>query len=103
MTLFGANFVLGLLILGNFVLMFVESTPISGETMVTPYRVHLPTATEAELQLLPGIGPKTAKRIVEYRLDHEINSADDLIEIHGIGEITVEGIQQLITEEHTNQ
>ena len=103
MTLFGANLVAVLLILGNIVLLFVESLPISGETMVTPYRVHLPTATAAELQLLPGIGPKTAKRIVDYRLDHEINAADDLIEIHGIGEMTVDGIRQLITEERIDQ
>ncbi len=30
-------------------------------------KMDLNTATEADLDLLPGIGPKTARRIVEYR------------------------------------
>lgn len=100
--LFGANLVAILLIL-SISLMFVETIPVHGDTRVAPYRIHLPSATEEELQLLPGIGPKTSKRIVEYRLDHEINNADDLTEIHGIGEKTVEGIQQLTADERIDQ
>ena len=103
MTLYGANLVFVLLILGNFLLLIFESAPITGETRVTPYRVHLPTATTAELQLLPGVGPKTATRIVEYRLDHEIDSPDDLTGVYGIGEMTVEGLRQLISEEQIDQ
>ena len=102
-TLYGANLVFVLLILGNFLLLIFESAPITGETRVTPYRVHLPTATTAELQLLRGVGPKTATRIVEYRLDHEIDSPDDLTGVHGIGEMTVEGLRQLISEEQIDQ
>lgn len=103
MTLFGANLICILLIAGNLALLVTGSSPITGETNVTPYRVHLPSATSAELQLLPGIGPKMAKKIVEYRLNHEINTADDLIKIHGIGEVTVEGIGPLTTEEPIDQ
>ena len=35
------------------------------------YRVNINTAGAGELAALPGIGPKTAEKIVEYRREHE--------------------------------
>lgn len=34
------------------------------------YRVNVNTATAAELDLLPGIGPAKARRLIEYREAH---------------------------------
>lgn len=48
--------------------------------------VNLNTATAAELETLPGVGPATAARIVEYRSGHgPFRSAEQLLEVPGIG------------------
>ncbi|HNW05190.1 MAG TPA: helix-hairpin-helix domain-containing protein [Oscillospiraceae bacterium] len=48
------------------------------------------TATGEELQLIPGIGPVTAEKIVRYREQiGTITEFDDLLPIDGIGQKTV--------------
>jgi len=48
--------------------------------------VNINTATEQELDALPGVGPSTAKKIVEYRTAHNgFSSIDELDEVKGIG------------------
>ena len=48
--------------------------------------VNLNTATATELETLPGVGPATAARIVEYRSGHgPFRSAEQLLEVPGIG------------------
>ena len=47
-----------------------------------------------ELESLPGIGPVIAARIVEYRERHgDFNSLEELIEVNGIGQQTVERLK----------
>lgn len=59
-----------------------------------PARINVNTAPEYELRLLPGIGPKTARSIIEYRRSHgEFSALDDLQEVKGIGPATVRGIR----------
>ncbi len=49
--------------------------------------VSLSSATQSELEQLDGVGPATAKKIVEYRQKHGgFGSIEDLKEIGGIGE-----------------
>ena len=60
--------------------------------------VNLNTASQAELELLPGIGPKTALKIIEYReVNGPFSSIEAILDIPGIGEKTLAEIKDLIT------
>lgn len=64
----------------------------SGSAKVGPGRnssmmqsVRINSASAAELQQMPGIGPALAQRIVETRSRGRFTSADDLLRVPGIG------------------
>lgn len=60
--------------------------------------LDLNRATVEELITLPGIGPVLAARIVAWREDHgPFQSVDDLRQVSGIGEKTLERIRDLVT------
>lgn len=60
--------------------------------------VDINTATAAELETLPGIGPKTADSIVEYReANGTFGAIEDIMDVPGIGEGTFEKIRDRIT------
>jgi competence protein ComEA len=59
-------------------------------------RVSLSTATVEQLDALPGIGPVTAQKIVDWRSGHPLRSADDLDAIPGIGPARVEQLRDLV-------
>lgn len=60
--------------------------------------VRINSASEEELQQLPGIGPAKAKAIREYVKSYgKITSAEQLLEIDGIGESTLENIRPYIS------
>ena len=49
--------------------------------------VNLNTATATELERLPGIGPKVAARIVDYRTKKgPFHKTEELMNVQGIGE-----------------
>lgn len=61
------------------------------------YRVDLNRAAEAELDLLPGIGPAKARRIVEYREAHgPFRQIDDLANVPGINRDHVAKLRDLV-------
>lgn len=65
------------------------SVPRSEPKAVTPATtlINLNTATAAELESLPGIGPKVAARIVEYRTKKgSFHKVEELMNVQGIGE-----------------
>jgi competence protein ComEA len=62
-----------------------------------PARVDLNTATAEQLDALPRIGPAIAARIVEWREQNgAFASADDLLQVSGIGDATVDGLRDLV-------
>lgn len=59
--------------------------------------VNINTATVEELTALPGIGPVTAAKIVEYREAHPFATVDEVLEVKGIGPAKFEAIKARIT------
>ena len=60
--------------------------------------IDINTASAAELDLLPGIGPALAGRIVEHRVANgTFSSVDGLDDVHGIGPRTIDRLRALVT------
>jgi competence protein ComEA len=60
--------------------------------------VDLNTATETELDALPGVGPATATAIIAHRDRHgPFTSVDQLLEVRGIGPAKLEQLEGLVT------
>ncbi|SDQ04994.1 ComEA family DNA-binding protein [Quadrisphaera sp. DSM 44207] len=60
--------------------------------------VSLTSATAADLDALPGIGPVLAERILQWREEHGgFTSVDELAEVAGIGDTLLERLRPLVT------
>ncbi|HIY07160.1 MAG TPA: helix-hairpin-helix domain-containing protein [Candidatus Evtepia faecigallinarum] len=65
---------------------------LDGEVM------DLNTASAADLTRLPGIGQVKAEAIVAWREEHGgFSSVEELLEVKGIGEATLEGLRPYVT------
>jgi competence protein ComEA len=78
-----------------------SAKPSSGKTSVkkitTDNPLDINRATIAQLDTLPGIGPVTAQRIIDYRTKvGRINSVDELKKISGLGGAKFEEIKSLL-------
>jgi competence protein ComEA len=59
--------------------------------------VHLSTATLEQLDALPGVGPVTAQKILDYRAQHgAFTSVDELDAIPGIGPAHLDQLRGLV-------
>lgn len=64
----------------------------------TAKKIDLNTATEADLDALPGVGPITAKAILGWRTQHgRFTSIDQLADIDGIGPSRLAKLRVLVT------
>ncbi len=62
------------------------------------FPIDLNKASVQELTLLPGIGEKTARRIVEKRAELKgFSSVEELMEVKWIGKAKLEKIRDLVT------
>lgn len=60
-------------------------------------KININTATQKELETLPGIGESTALKIINYRKDNgKFNSIEDIKKVSGIGESKYSKIKSLI-------
>ena len=59
--------------------------------------LNINRASQSQLETLPGIGPSTALKIIEYREITEFDTIEDIMNVSGIGESTFNKIKDLIT------
>lgn len=58
-------------------------------------KINLNTATRAELDRIPAIGPKCAQQLIDYREQHgRINSISELDTIPGFGKKALEHLRE---------
>jgi competence protein ComEA len=61
-------------------------------------KLSLSSATADQLDELPGVGPITAQKILDYRAEHgPFRSVDDLDAVPGIGPTRIEQLRDLVT------
>lgn len=73
--------------------------PTEGTTSpAITYPININTATLEQLDMLPGIGPVLAQRILDYRAEiGQFTSVDELLDVSGIGEKTLAKMLEYIT------
>ena len=60
--------------------------------------ININTATQSQLETMPGIGPVKAAAIIAYRQEHgAFASVDDLIKVSGIGKKTLSDLRPHVT------
>ena len=100
----GQPFVVGLLAAGLAAMAawYVASGGLSGglvhhdapPPVTALFTVDINAADAMELAQLPGLGPATAARIVDHRRTHgPFTSIEGLLDVPGIGEVTLEGLR----------
>jgi competence protein ComEA len=75
----------------------IVSGDTGGSANGAPALVNLNSATEQELESLPGVGPSTAAAIVALRRQvGRFSSIDQLLDVRGIGEAKLGAIRDLV-------
>ena len=75
----------------------VGKTDNENQKIVFPININ--TASEKELDALPGIGPAIARRIVEHRSLQTFTKIEDIMLVKGIGKKKFAKLKELITVE----
>ena len=61
-------------------------------------KVNINTASASELETLPGVGPKVAQKIIDFRTKNgNFKKVEEIMKLQGIGEKIFENIRDLIT------
>jgi competence protein ComEA len=75
-----------------------EGVALAAEGAVAGGLVNVNTATAVELEELPGIGEVIAQAIIDRRTESgPFTSVDQLLDVSGIGDATLEDIRELVT------
>jgi len=94
----------------NLAALLVDGTQVlvsrEGETPAPPVLggavvgglINVNTATATELEELPGVGEVIAQAIIDYRTENgPFTSVDQLLDVSGIGDATLENLRDLVT------
>jgi competence protein ComEA len=74
------------------------SKPTAAKAAAPSTPVNINTATQAQLETLPGLGPKVAQRIIEYRQKNgSFKKVEDLMNVKGIGEKSFLKLKPMLT------
>ena|SRR5208283_3954071 len=87
-------------LLGGLLLLMIAFMPglLCAKKKPPAHPVNLNTASSEELQLVPGIGPSTADKILQMRKSYgAFKSVDDLLAIKGIGPKRMEKMRKYLT------
>jgi competence protein ComEA len=69
------------------------TSPFRGTPAASLGRVDVNLASAPELELLPGIGPSLAQKIIDYReTNGPFRAPDDLLQVSGIGPAKLEAL-----------
>ena len=75
----------------------VAPAPVTGGA-VAGGLINVNTATNTELEELPGVGEVIGQAIIDYRTENgPFTSVDQLLDVSGIGDATLENIRDLVT------
>jgi competence ComEA-like helix-hairpin-helix protein len=74
-----------------------ERFPLCGQVHDDFRRLDINSATPEQLVILPGIGPKRANAIADWRKKNgKFSTLEDLLRVRGIGEKTLEHLRQYV-------
>jgi competence protein ComEA len=74
------------------------SAPVTAGAGGPPPKTNLNTATQAQLEELPGVGPKLAQRVLAYRQRKgRFTSTRDLLEVEGFGPKKLAALQDQLS------
>ena len=87
-----------LLVVSAAIVLFTYPASTSAQKTLPSQPINLNTATIAQLEALPGIGPNTAKSIVDFR-NHSgpFQRVEDLLAIKGISKSKLEKLHPYVT------
>ena len=75
-----------------------ESATASRTTINSTGKININTATQTELELVTGVGPSTATKIIEYREENgKFQTVEDIKNVPGIGDSKYESMKEQIT------
>ncbi len=75
----------------------ISSLASSPSSSVTSSKININSADLSELTKIPGVGEKTAQKIIDYRANNSFSSIEDIKNVPGIGDKKFESMKDYIS------